>query len=97
MFHYEPLSASQATAYATMTYGKYQAFLETDENEYVRFLRLGATLDGEPVGLLIGQISHKTQESGLLSLYTAPPYRNRGVATGLVAAYENWLREQKSP
>lgn len=97
MFDYVTLSPETATEYASMTYDRYRSYLATEANEHVRFVRIGARLDEKPVGLLFGQINHQTRQSGVLSLYTLPMYRNQGVATGLVRAYERWLIEQNSP
>jgi len=97
MIAYQYLSPSQTADYAAMTYARYRPYLAQEGNAYVRFVPIGASLAGQPVGLLIGQVIRKNQQGVLLSMFTAPPMRNQGIASGLVAAYEAWLHEQGSP
>lgn len=57
--------------------------------------------DGKPVGFAQCQLRHDYVEGTdsspvgyLEGIYVAEPYRNRGIAAALLAACEDWAREQ---
>ncbi len=97
MFTYQPLAPDQIAPYAAMTFERYRAYLYQAHTEHVRFLRWGASLDGQPVGLLLAQANRHTHKSGVLSLYTLPGFRRQGVARGLLRACEADLTEHGAP
>ncbi len=71
-----------------MTFPSLRALLN-DQDPAAHPVAVGATLDGEPVGLALGGLPNTDGRlPGLVSLYVAPTRRDRGIARGLLARFE---------
>lgn len=76
------------TPFMSMTFPSLRALL-ADQDKAAHPVAIGASLDGEPIGLALGGLPTTTDRlPGLVSLYVAPAHRNGGIARILLAHFE---------
>ena len=101
----EKIDAKAVAALATRLWQEHT--VEEMETEFSELLKDDACAvflseqDGKPVGFAQCQLRHDYVEGTdsspvgyLEGIYVAEPYRNRGVASALLAACEDWARQQ---
>ncbi|HJQ99309.1 MAG TPA: GNAT family N-acetyltransferase [Candidatus Polarisedimenticolaceae bacterium] len=96
------LNVSDAEDFLPMTFPVYRHMLslepqtrhpEQGDQRLVRPIAIGAHMDGEPIGLALGEVPLAAEGSPeLLSLYVAPHVRGQGTATSLIEAFEDAVR-----
>jgi GNAT superfamily N-acetyltransferase len=99
------LAASDGAAVAQMTFPAYRHFLslepaarhaEDGDRRIVQPMATLARVDGRPVGLALAELPTADQAPPeLLSLYVTSTFRNRGVATALLAQLEDELARRR--
>ncbi len=91
------LTASDAQAFAAMTFPAYRHLmalrraprhLEVTGQVPVAPVAIGALVNGEPSGLVLGEIADGATALEVLSLFVLPKFRGRGLATSLLTALE---------
>lgn len=83
----ERLNAISASCYGDLTFPSYTHLL-FDLYELSPTLAFGASINGEPVGLVLGQAASSGIPGDVLSLCVKALYRNNGVATTLLKTLE---------
>lgn len=91
------LGPSEAFSYIYMTYPQYRGLLLQEGNDFARFLAWGASVNKRPVGLLLAEVNRKSLKARLLSIYTDPSFRGKGIARGLFSAGEAYLYQEACP
>jgi len=91
---YRRLGFTDAQLYAEMTYPIYRPRLRLlDAGEQSPVTAVGASLQGMPAGLALAELPEDDGGTAeLLSVYTHPEHRRRGVATGMLDRMEGLLR-----
>jgi ribosomal protein S18 acetylase RimI-like enzyme len=91
MYDYILLDRSSAANYQHLTLDIFHEHL--NRLELPRLIAIGATLEGQPVGLIIASYRPDEPQANILSLLVEPAYRHRGIGTALLSHIEEILTE----
>ncbi len=102
-----PFTAEAGPACADMTFPTYRHLLSLEaaprhpdqgDTRVIQPFGIVADADGTPAGLVLAETPTEDEKPPeILSLFVRPAYRNEGIATGLVGAVEDVLREGGFP
>lgn len=90
MYDYLILDRRNAPAYKHLTYHRFQDRLDLLSTQ-VTTIAIGATFQGQPVGLVLVEYLKDRDRAGILSLVVAPAHRKQGIGTALLIQLEQLL------
>jgi GNAT superfamily N-acetyltransferase len=91
MYDYTLLDTSNAPAYQHLTLNIFHEHL--NRLALPRLMAIGATLEGQPVGLIIARYQPDEHQADILSLLVDPAHRHKGIGTALLIKIEEILTE----
>ena len=94
MYSFRPLDAELLARFKGLTYPRYQKlFAAAALPDQVT--AIGTLYFGQPVGLVFGAWSEDRQIGQVLSLYTVPAHRHKGIGTRLLVQGTCKVRERR--
>lgn len=94
MVNYQQLAAADASAYKSLTFPKFQHYLQQLQPDGT-IVAIGASDAGKPVGLVLGELEPHKSTAHMRSIFVQPSYRSTGIAKTLFAQFEQVLIKRR--